>query len=197
MAATYVEACIFNYGSPKTLISDNGKQFAANFFQAVCSLLGLPNIFTYTYHPKSNGQVERYNRTILATLLNYVNKHQDDWERYATALTYAYNNHFHRSTGTTPFSLVFSRPPLGFSLHHSIRSRVRPTQYQRNDYVRRLNDLINQTRLNETPRNTSIVQTVLRQTDTNDTTKNQMRILRIPGPYERTVKMRKTTFATY
>ena len=46
-------------GPPKTLISDNGKQFASKFFQAVCSLLDLSNIFTSTYHPQTNGQVER------------------------------------------------------------------------------------------------------------------------------------------
>ena len=128
VAVTFVEAWIFKYGPPKTLISDNSKQFAAKFFQPVCSLLGLSNIFTSTSNPQTNEQVKRYNRTILVMLRNYVNEHQDDWDRYAKALTYAYNNHVHRSTGTTPFSLVLSRPPPEFSLHHSIRSRARPTQ---------------------------------------------------------------------
>ena len=73
-------------------------------------------------------------------LRNYVNEHQDDWDIYAPALTYAYKNHVHRATGTTPSSLVLSRPPPEFSLNHSIRSRARPTQDQRNDYVRRLDD---------------------------------------------------------
>ena len=142
VAVAFVEACIFKYGPPKTLTSDNGKQFAANFLQAVCSLLGLSNIFTSTYHPQTNGQVERYNRAILAMLRNYVNEHQHDWDRNATALTYAYNNHVHRSTGTTPFSPVLSRPSPEFSLHHSMRSRARPTQQQQNDYVKRLDDSI-------------------------------------------------------
>ena len=142
VAVAFVEHWIFKYGPPRTLISDNGKQFAAKFFQAVCSLLGLLNIFTSTYHPQTNGQVERYNRTILAMLRNYVNEHQDDWDRYATALTYAYTNHVHRSMGTTLFSSVLSRPPPEFSLHHTVRSRTRPTQEQRNDYVRRIDNTI-------------------------------------------------------
>ena len=61
VAVAFVEAWVFKYGPPKTLISDNGKQFAEKFFQAVCSLLGISSIFTSTYHPQTNGQVERYN----------------------------------------------------------------------------------------------------------------------------------------
>ena len=68
IAVAFVAAWVFKYGPPKTLISDNGKQFAAKLFQAVCSLLGIWNIFISTNHPQTNGQVERYNRAILAML---------------------------------------------------------------------------------------------------------------------------------
>ena len=88
-AVTFVEAWVFKYGSQKTLISDKGKQFAGKFFQAVCSRLGIPNLFTSTYNPHMNGQVERYNPTIRLMLRNYVNEHHNDWDRYATALTYS------------------------------------------------------------------------------------------------------------
>ena len=57
VAVALDEAWILKYEPQKTLISDNGKQFAAKFFQAVCSLLGLSNIFTSTYHPQTNGQI--------------------------------------------------------------------------------------------------------------------------------------------
>ena len=138
----FVEAWVFKYGPPKTLISDNGKKFAANFFQAVCSLLGISNVLTSTYHAQTNGQVERYNRTILAMLRNYVNEHQNDWDRYATALTYSYNCLVQRSTNTTPFNLVLSRPQPEFSLHHSVELRAPPTAEQKNYYAKRLHDVI-------------------------------------------------------
>ena len=82
VAVAFVEGWVFKYGPPKTWISHNGKQFAAKFFLAVCSFLGLTNVFTSTYHPQTNGQVERYNRTILAMLRNYVNEYQNDWDLY-------------------------------------------------------------------------------------------------------------------
>ena len=142
VGVAFVEAWDFKYGPLETLISDNGKQFAAKFFQAACSLLGISNIFTPTYHPQTNGQVERYNRTILAMLRNYVNEHQNDWDRYATALTYSYNCHVHRSTNTTPFNLVLSHPPPEFSLHHSVKLRDPPTAEQKNDYPKRMDNVI-------------------------------------------------------
>ena len=145
VAVAFVEHWVFKYGPPECLISDNGKQFADKFFQVVCSILGISNVFTSTYQPQTNGQVERYNRTILAMLRNYVNEHQDDWDRYATVLTYAYNNHVHRTTGTTPFDLVLSRPPSAFSLYHSPTSRKAQTTEQREDYLDRLEGTIQAT----------------------------------------------------
>ena len=122
-AVAFCEAWVFKYGPPKTLLSDNGKQFASRIFLNVCQLRGVTNAFTSAYHLQPNGQVKRYNRTILSMLRCYVEEHQNDWDRYASALAYEYNNHVHMSTGTTPFELILSRPPPPFSLHKAIRQR--------------------------------------------------------------------------
>ena len=139
VAIAFVEHWVFKYGPPRTLISDNGRQFASKFFLRVCGYVGLSNIFTSTYHPQTNGQVERYNRTILAMLLNYVNEHQDDWDQHVTPLTYAYNTSVHRTTGTTPFALVLSNPPASFTLHHDLgETQPKLVGKARDEYVRRL-----------------------------------------------------------
>jgi transposase InsO family protein len=57
-------------------------------------------VFTTAYHPQTNGQVERYNRTILASLRGYVAARQDDWDDYTSAVTFAYNCRVHASVGT-------------------------------------------------------------------------------------------------
>ena len=112
VAVAFCTHWVFKYGPPRTLLSDNGPQFASRLFQSVCLELGTRNIFTSTYHPQTNGQVERFNRTFLSMVRNYVNDNQTDWDRYAGALSYAYNTHIHRSTLTTPFDLILSRPPV-------------------------------------------------------------------------------------
>lgn len=137
VAVAFCEVWVFKYGPPASLLSDNGTQVTSKFFQSVCKLLGLRNDYTSAYHPQTNGQTERYNRTVLEMLRSYVNEHQSDWDRYASTLTYAYNNHVHRSTGTKPFDLVLSRPPPDFTRHHPT-PRPRASNDVRRDFVQRL-----------------------------------------------------------
>jgi len=61
---------------------------------------GLP--WGANYHPQTQGQVERYNRTIVAQLKAYVEDHQDTWDEPVTVLTLAYNSRPQQSTGVAP-----------------------------------------------------------------------------------------------
>ena len=111
VAKAFVTHWVLIYGPPIWLLSDNGKQFTARFFQNVCRILGVENLFTTTYHPQTNGQVERFNRTIISGLRNYIADHPKDWDLYTDMLTYAYNTQVHRITNHAPFELVLSRSP--------------------------------------------------------------------------------------
>jgi len=94
------------YGPPATVLSDNGPQFRSTFFQRVCSLLGISNRYSTTYHPQTNGQVERYNRTIVGQLRTYVEDHQDRWDEFVSMLTLAYNRRPQQSHGVAPLEFV-------------------------------------------------------------------------------------------
>ena len=111
VAKAFCKTWVFNYGTPKVLLTDNGTQFTAAFFRSVCRILGIQKVFTTEYHPQANGQAERFNRTIMAAIRSYVSDTQKDWDEWLGPLTYAYNTQVHRSTGTTPFDLVLSRHP--------------------------------------------------------------------------------------
>lgn len=76
----FVNHSVFVNGPPDSLLSDNENQFVSKFFQNVCRILGIKNLFTTTYHPQLNGQVERFNRTILAALRHYVVDLANDWD---------------------------------------------------------------------------------------------------------------------
>ena len=101
----------FAYGMPRTVLMDRGPQLASKFLQEVFRAMGVKAKYTTTYHPKANGQTERFNRTILSGLRKYIGDHPDDWDLYSDALTYSYNTQVHASTGFAPFELVLSRVP--------------------------------------------------------------------------------------
>ena len=111
VAQAFLDNWVYPYGVPSYLVTDNGPQFASKFFEAVCTMLGVQHYLTTAYHPQTNGQSERFNRTILDRLRHYVADHQADWDEFVQPLVYAYNMQVHRSTNTTPFDLVLSRHP--------------------------------------------------------------------------------------
>lgn len=118
VAEQFVEQWIIPYGAPDYLLSDNGPQFVAKFFEAICTCLTIKHLTTTAYHPETNGQVERFNRTLVTRIRHYVAEHQKDWDTFVPMLTYAYNTQVHASTGLVPFELVLTRTPkvslLGF-----------------------------------------------------------------------------------
>jgi transposase InsO family protein len=100
------------YGIPQVLLTDNGTQFVSKFFQSFCRILGVKQVFTSAYRPSTNGQTERFNRTIVEFMGAYVSEHQREWDELAGIATYSYNVKPHPSTGFTPFELVTAVPQV-------------------------------------------------------------------------------------
>jgi Integrase zinc binding domain len=112
----FCDAWVFSYGPPRYFLKDNGTQFNAKFFLSVCRELGIAKIFTTAYHPQTNGQVERFNRTIINSLRGYVERRQTDWDEYTSAITFGYNCRVQSSLNLAPFELILSRPPPTLSV---------------------------------------------------------------------------------
>lgn len=79
VAHTFVTHCLITYGPPICLFCRKWKHFNAKLFQDSFCLLGAENLFTTTYHPQANVQVERFNRTILESLLHHISYHPKEW----------------------------------------------------------------------------------------------------------------------
>ncbi|KAJ8632913.1 hypothetical protein MRB53_026249 [Persea americana] len=56
---------ITRFGTPRTLISDNGTQFDSNLFKSFCQEYGIRNIYSTPAYPQSNGQAEISNKVLL------------------------------------------------------------------------------------------------------------------------------------
>jgi hypothetical protein len=96
--------------SPRVLLSDNGPQFTTEFWTEFFSLLQTDIRLTWSYHPQSNGQTERFNRTLIEALRSFVNACHDNWDQFLV-LEFAYNSTVNVSTGFSPFILQFAQAP--------------------------------------------------------------------------------------
>jgi len=109
VASAFLEIWIAAYGPPDYVLSDQGKKMDNPFFRAVMKMLGVKCKYTTPYHPQTNGQVERYNRTLLSQLRAFCEEQHRLWSRLLPVLGLAYNTCPHRATGVAPFDLLIPR----------------------------------------------------------------------------------------
>ena len=95
------------YGFPLFLHSDQGKEFDNAMIHKLSELLGTVKTKTTPYHPRSDGLVECFNRTLLAMLAMFVSQEHDNWDDLLSFMMLAYNTTVHTTTGFTPYRLVF------------------------------------------------------------------------------------------
>ena len=118
-AKAFCDEWVFKYGQPSLLLSDRGTQFTSDFFNTVCYQLGIRQAFTSAYHPQTNGQVERFNRTLLGALQCFCTEQGRDWDQFIRAIAYGYNCTVHSSTGCSPFDLMLTYAPPHLELRKS------------------------------------------------------------------------------
>jgi hypothetical protein len=93
------------HGIPESILSDRDPRFTANFWRSLWDQLGTKLVMSTAYHPQTDGQTERANRTLEEMLRSYVNINHSDWDEYLSVLEMAYNNSKQISTGFSPFYL--------------------------------------------------------------------------------------------
>ena len=92
---------------PKSLVSDNGLQFDSKAFRKFCSNLGIKNRYSTLAYPQSNGQAEATNKAIVNRLKKRLEGTKGRWAKELPNVLWAYRTTPRRSTGETPFSLMY------------------------------------------------------------------------------------------
>ena len=109
VAEKLVAEFISRYGVPRQLHSDQGTNFESKVMAEVCKLLDIEKTRTTPLHPQSDGQVERYNRTLIEMLRGKIKDDQGDWDLQLPMCMMAYRSAVHESTGSTPNQLMLGR----------------------------------------------------------------------------------------
>jgi hypothetical protein len=93
---------------PKAITVDNGTQFDAEAFREFCEQIGTKVHFASVRHPESNGLVERANGIIMIGIMKLIfNQPRGKWSNELIKVVWSHNTRISRSTGFTPFKLMF------------------------------------------------------------------------------------------
>jgi len=97
------------FGMPNQLHSDQGRNFESKLFGELTKLAGIRRTRTTPFHPRSDGQTERMNRTILGMLRATAYDIPGDWPGKLPAIMAAYRMTPHSTTGVTPNYAMLGR----------------------------------------------------------------------------------------
>lgn len=109
LARIFTETWHKHHGTPKVIISDRDPRFQGHFWKAYFDKLGTQLRFSTAFHPQTDGQSERANRTLEEVLRHFVSPRQDNWDEHLALAEFAINDSVNPSTGYTPFYLAYGQ----------------------------------------------------------------------------------------
>lgn len=95
------------FGNPGRIISDRGTAFTSKEFEEYCQKENIIHCLITTGVPRSNGQIECVNRTLIPLLTKLSALKPQEWYKYLDVAQQCLNTTIHRSINTTPFNLLF------------------------------------------------------------------------------------------
>ena len=111
VAKVLIEEWIPHYGVPLRLHSDQGKSFDAEVIRCLCEHYSIQRSRTTPYNPQGNGVCERFNRTLHDLLRTLSKEQKRKWPQYIKEMVFFYNSTPHKTTGESPFLMLFGREP--------------------------------------------------------------------------------------
>ena len=105
--ATFIyEDIICRHGCPKRILTDRGTHFNNRMVKELVEKFEFKHGFSTPYHPKTNGLVERFNKTLCESLAKLG---EENWDEHISPVLFAYRTKIQESTKMKPFYLVYGR----------------------------------------------------------------------------------------
>ena len=117
------EDIICRWGSPDVIITDQGRKFCNAINDELMECAHCKHRITSSYHPQSNGLVERQNRTTTNFLLKNMDC-QDDWVDMIPMMMRSHRHTVHSTTNIEPSAIL-----LGHKITLSMDMLLRSEDY--------------------------------------------------------------------
>ena len=111
IARLLVDEIIARHGAPRVLLSDRGTDFLSELVAEVCKNFQIQKVNTSSYHPQTDGLVERSNSTLCQSLSMYVAKNQKDWDDFIPLILFAHRTSISEAIGDSLFYCLYGREP--------------------------------------------------------------------------------------
>ena len=106
VAHVFFSRWISHFGTPLELITDQGRQFESVLWRELSSIVGFQRIRTCSYHPESNGILERQHRTIKTALRAHITTSRHTWAQALPTVLFSLRIQPLESNGLSPFEMV-------------------------------------------------------------------------------------------
>ena len=110
--AQFLYEVICRHGCFEIQINNQGREFVDEVSTELHRLTGVEQRITGSYHPQSNGLVERQNRTIKTSLVKVLEDNVNMWPSVIEGVLFAHRVSRHSSTKYSPFVLLYNREPV-------------------------------------------------------------------------------------
>lgn len=108
IADAFLKNFICRFGAPKSLLTDQGSNFLSQCMKYLAKKFNIKQYKMTSYHPQSNGSIERSHH-VLAEYLKLHVETSRDWDSWLELAMFSYNTSVHEGTRYTPHELVFGK----------------------------------------------------------------------------------------
>ena len=161
VAANFFDQWVAIFGSPLSILTDQGSDFKTETLSKICEYLQIDKRLISTKHPQANSQAEILNKKLSKYIKAMEKDGEKDWPKLVNSCQWAYNLSIHTALKNSPYAVLFgvdpntplnnfgfvSDPIYGPKYQHKLGQRLQLARQlamknnmeYREDYVKRFN----------------------------------------------------------
>lgn len=140
MAKFYCDKVVSNWGVPRTITTDGGKEFGADFSKLVTDM-GTQHLHSAAYKPTTNGMAEAAVKSVLHSLQATVSTSPENWDECLWTVIMGLRNSTHSSTSYSPHYVMTGRHAVTVTERKRLQAATSLQQLERLDAPAEQDDL--------------------------------------------------------